>query len=199
VDYTITSGNSLIVYLDTTRGTGATNVSALNAWSRHLDFLDGFNADLMICQYEAYGSGHIPEVWRFVSNALVQNISGLVAQVASGNPDGGSAAMEVGIPWNAVYASGSSVPLGAVIRMVAVITGGDGTNACDAAPDNILRLASNGWSHLSLFYDFCIDCDSDTVPDNYASGFAIPEFSTILVVPMIVFIVLLVGARKRKH
>jgi len=198
LDYTIMTGYSAIVYIDAIPGVGADNVSAFGSspWSRHAEFMGGFKADIMICRYGV----EMPEVWRISDNWLVTEISTSCMPAASGTADGSGAAIEVGIPWNTVFGIGPGVvATGATIGMVATVSGGDCTNVYDAAPDSRLSQVWNGWTKLSYFYDFCVDCDLDGSPDDYSSGFAIPEFSTLVVVPVMLAVVVLVArARRRK-
>ena len=198
LDYTIMTGYSAIVYIDTIPGVGASNVSAFSstAWNRHLEFMDGFEADLMICRYGV----ETLEVWRITNNAVVTDISGVCCPAGSGAADGSGATIEVSIPWISVFGIGPGlVATGATIGMVATVSASDCTNVYDAAPDSELSQVWNGWTKLSYFYDFCVDCDLDGYPDDYSSGFTIPEFSTLLVVPMMLTIIVLVArARRRK-
>lgn len=199
VDYTITTGYAMIVYIDAIPGYGATNVSSISSpgwvWSRHLDFMDDFTADAMLCRYE----DEVPQVWRIASNAVAVDVTMMVAGIGSGFADGNGAVVEVAIPWYTLYGQdpGEVLP-GSTIRMVTVLTGGENTNAYDSSPDNVLDSRWNGWSHVLLYYDFCVDFDLDSYPDDYSSGFAIPEFSTLFVVPTMLAVVVLVSRAKRR-
>ncbi|MBU1158430.1 MAG: hypothetical protein KKE24_03740 [Candidatus Thermoplasmatota archaeon] len=196
LDYIINTGYAAIVYVDAIPNFGADNVSTLPSWPRHLAFMDGdFDADLMICRYEDSTVG----IWRILSNAAVIDIAISCMPTASGAADGSGATIEVGIPWNILTGQdpGRVLP-GNIIRMGAVITGGDNTNVWDCAPDSLLYTMWYDWAKMYNFYDFCIDCDLDGYPDDYSSGFAIPEFSILIVVPMMVAVMLVVRARRKK-
>ncbi len=203
VEYAIGEYGSAIVYIDAIPGQGASNVSALTdmwgwdpfACSRHLEFRDGFEADYMLLRYE---DGY-PVLLRLISNGLYEDATLGMAALATGTVDGGSAFIEAAIPWTTIFGMDpGEVPLGSTIRMVAVVTGGSDTNVFDSAPDSVLIPTWYDWTKLYYFYDFCIDCDLDGYPDDYSSGFAIPEFSILIVVPMMVAMVLVVRARRKK-
>ena len=198
LDYTIMTGYSAIIYIDAIPGVGADNVSALSdsSWSRHAEFMGGFKADVMIGCYEV----EMPEVWRLSDNWYVNEITSYCIPAVSGTADGSGAAIEVGIPWNTLFGLGPGiVATGVTISMVATVSASDNTNVYDAAPDSRLSQEWSGWTKLYYFYDFCVDCDLDGYPDDYSSGFTIPEFSTLVVVPMMFAVVVLVArARRRK-
>ncbi len=203
VEYTVTTSGSAIVYIDAIPGAGATNVSAFTQsygstgkdWQRHVDFLDGFAADLMLGRYEA----DLPELWRFNGNSEADEVSWYMAAIGTGVADGSVSTIEAAIPWTIIYGTDpGEVPPGSNIRIVATVSGGPYTNVYDTSPDSPLEIRTNGWSHLVYFYDFCIDCDLDGYPDDYSSGFAIPEFSILIVVPMMVAVMLVVRARRKK-
>ncbi|MCJ7606856.1 MAG: hypothetical protein MUO94_03295 [Thermoplasmata archaeon] len=200
IDYTIMTGYSVIVYIDAMPVLGATNVSAFydySSWSRHVDFADGFDADIIICRLGVA----TPVLLRATDNAVVTDISGVWAAMGPGVADGSGAAIEAAIPWTQICGlDPGEVPPGMTIRMVGVITGDANTNVFDSAPDSPLPFASvyNRWAHLVYYYDFCVDCDTDGIPDDYSSGFAIPEFSILIVVPMMVAVMLVVRSRRKK-
>ncbi len=205
VEYAVGEYGSAIVYIDAIPGQGADNVSALAAaptgsWdtmdcSRHLEFRDGFEADYMLLRYE----GETPILLRLISNGLYADATIQMAALATGTVDGGSAFIEAAIPWTTILGTNpGEVPPGTNIRMVAVVTGGSGSNVFDSAPDSVLIPTWNSWAKLYYFYDFCIDCDLDGYPDDYSSGFAIPEFSILIVVPMMVAVMLVVRSRRKK-
>jgi hypothetical protein len=182
----------VIVYIDAYRGaTGATNVSAMDSWSRHYDFQDGFSADYMLVGYNTMG-GSIFECRRLLSNDATTDITGSVAGLFDG------AVMEVAIPWNTMFGLGPGVvPSGATLRVIGTITVGDGSNAGDSAPDNTLYPSWNGWSHLAYYYDFVLDADLDGTPDDYSSGYEIPEFSLVIMVPLVAALFIVVARRRR--
>jgi hypothetical protein len=182
----------VIIYIDAYPGSGATNVSAIGAWNRHYDFQDGFAADYMLIGYNTV-SGSTFECRRLLGDDTSTDITGFVAGIFDG------AVMEVAIPWNTMFSLGPGVvPSGATLRVIGTITAGDGSNAGDVAPDNALHPSWNGWSHMAYYYDFVIDADLDGTPDDYSSGFEIPEFSLVLVVPLFAAIVIVAGARRRR-
>ncbi|MBE0518686.1 MAG: hypothetical protein IH630_05610 [Thermoplasmata archaeon] len=205
VEYTVATYGSAIIYIDAIPGAGATNVSAfvqspsgtdwMKDWVRHVEFLDGFAADLMLCRYEADS----PELWRFNGNGFATEVTGSMGAIGTGVADGSVSTIEAFIPWIIIYGTDpGEVPPGSNIRIVATVSGASCTNVYDTSPDSPLDTRTNGWSHLVYFYDFCIDCDLDGYPDDYSSGFAIPEFSILIVVPMMVAVMLVVRARRKK-
>ena len=200
LDYTVTAGNALILYIDSIPGSGASNVSAFSGdastWSRHLEFFDGFAADLMLCRYE----DDLPQLFRITSNVVATDITTDLIPACSGSADGSDSVIEAAIPWNSIYDLGPArVPEGATMRMVTVMTYSTDTNMFDCSPDSVIFPLYNDWGELYYFYDLCLDCDMDGYPDDYSSGFAIPEFSTLLVIPLTLAIVVLVSrARRRK-
>ncbi|MBN1677590.1 MAG: hypothetical protein JW880_03540 [Candidatus Thermoplasmatota archaeon] len=196
-DYTVGTGCSVVIYLDTYDGFGATNVSALDSWGRHVDFQPWFEADILIGRYEDQSAGSCT-VLRVIDNAATTDISGSIALVATGTL-GARMTVEVAIPWTVIY--GGPVHVGALIHVVAVTTGSDNSNAADSAPDNPLHPDWSGWSHLDSFYSACIDVDLDIVVDDYHSEpVPIPEMPGMFVpmVSMVVMtVVLWLGTRRR--
>ncbi len=182
----------VIIYIDAIPASGATNVSAIDTWARHYDFENGFAADYMLIGYNTM-MGSSFECWRLTGNSDITDITGYVAGIFDG------AVMEVAIPWNTLFGLGPGVvPAGATLSMIGTMTLGDGTNAGDVAPENTLDSQWNGWSHLSSYYDFVLDADLDGTPDDYSSGFEIPEFSLVLVVPLVAALFIVAGARRRR-
>lgn len=198
VDYTVTTGNSLLLYIDSIPGSGANNVSAFSgdagAWSRHIEFFDGFAADLMLCRYE----DDSPCLYRITSNSAAADITGELTPAYSGSADGGDITLEAAIPWTTICGlEPGRVSAGATMRTVAVMTYSVNTNFFECAPDSEVRPLYNDWGEIYYFYDLCVDCDMDGYPDDYSSGFAIPEFSTLLVVPLVLATVILVLRARR--
>lgn len=198
VDYTVTTGHSVIIYFDAIPG-GNSNVSAIvgdgEDWRRHVEFFEGFKADMMLCRYNVEAL----ELYRLDWTSSSYDVSSEMVPACSGVADGSGATIEAAIPWNSFYGMGPGlVSVGSTIRVVAVMTYSIDSNALDSAPSDPLGPNYGNWAKLHHFYDFCVDCDLDGYPDDYSSGFTIPEFSTLLVVPLLAVVVFIARARRRK-
>ena len=144
-------------------------------------------------------TGSIIQVFQMRGGRVIERLE-LAADSETGQTEAEADVIEAAIPWGSVYGLGPGrVSEGATMRMVTVMTYSTNTNMFDCSPDSVIFPLYNDWGELYYFYDLCLDCDMDGYPDDYSSGFAIPEFSTLLVIPLTLAIVVLVSrARRRK-
>ena len=174
----VTWGNNLVIFFDVFPDQGLTTMKNLNAWSRNFSFdADSLNPDLFAATWDGNTA---PQVWTHrggqVGGLQVNQQSAPAAFTAAAtfSQNQRGRAMELRIPWNTLFLGAEGygsrdtivtragvpdtlhrIPLGARLKIVAVITaGGDNTGGPDSAPDN-----STG--HTS-------DANASVCIDNYA-------------------------------
>jgi hypothetical protein len=167
-------GNGYVVFIDTdaheTSITGATDFTSADFYARRITFT-GMGADIVIGGWSFQTDFDVKDC---VDPASTQPIAGAASAY---NAD--SLSFEVAIPWSGIYTGGSTVPIGAAMKLVAVSVGGDGSGAYDAAPSSGHDSDSDGtpdesdpdvaWdatTDLDIFWEVLIDSDTDGIPDD---------------------------------
>lgn len=191
-------GNNLVLLLDTVPGRGLESMTSLNSWRRNFAFDTsgasaglGFQPDLFGATWDGNTA---PRLITQLSGTQVDDSQvgayfRAAATFVQGNPD---RAMEMALPWRAVFAgiagfgTRDSVmtvagvtdtfrlfPPGTRIKLVGVVTAGDdGTGGPDSAPDNLRGHTDQGGD--LVFLDNYAIIDLDRVDDTGA-GFGGPD------------------------
>jgi len=162
----ILGGNSIVLYLDCGDYLGSIKDASGLPWSqaRNHKFPDGFRPDFQFTFWDfAEGS-----FYRITSSTTLDDVTSQVSQAVKGGGSGETGSIEIKIPFSVIYdgITGSGIPGGAEIKLLVAVTGGDGTSAKDAVPD---QSSSFGGTFDEFTFDkyFVIPLDSDGggVPD----------------------------------
>ena len=157
------NNNAMIVLIDAGTGSGASDINNLDWYPRNFNFPDTVFASLIIANWNGSALG----VHRITNNTTTEDITTL-CETANEPKTNFFYEGEVRIPWDAIYQQGQGkVPVGAKIRVVAVIAGGDHWNGPDAAPDNPGMDGNGNPTTLTNFYIMNIDADADSIPDAF--------------------------------
>jgi len=191
-------GNNLVLLLDTVPGRGLESMTALNSWRRNFSFDTsgaaqgaGFQPDLFGATWDGNTAPRLITQLSGtqVDDSQVGSYFRAAATFLQGNPD---RAMELALPWRAVFAGIAGFgtrdtvmtvagvtdtfrlfPPGTRIKLVGLVTaGGDGTGGPDSAPDN-LRGHSDQGGEL-VYIDNYAEIELDRVDDTGA-GFGGPD------------------------
>ncbi|MBN1503599.1 MAG: hypothetical protein JW952_00880 [Candidatus Eisenbacteria bacterium] len=154
------SNNAMMILIDAGTGVGDSDINNLDWYPRNFRFAEGA-AEVIIAGWNA----GTPGVRRITGDGTTQDLSSS-CRIANVGAPGARTVAETAIPWDAVYGLGpGSVKPGAVLRVVALVAGGDNWGGGDSAPDNASVDGGGGPCTLTDFFlGFC-DLDSDGVPD----------------------------------
>ena len=154
------NNNAMMVLIDAGTGVGDSDINNLDWYPRNFRFAEG-KAEVIIAGW----NGGMPGVRRITGDGTTRDISAS-CRIANTASPGVKGAAEMAIPWNAIYELGAGyVKPGVVLRMVALVAGGDNWGGADSAPDNASVDGGGGPCTLTDFFlGFC-DLNSDGVPD----------------------------------
>lgn len=158
--------NAMIVLLDSGSGTGASNINTLDWYARNFNFPDSIKADYIVANWNGSPLG----VRRITSNTTTVDVTTecLTANAAKGDF---YQEAEIAIPWNTIYGLGPGlVKPGTLVRVVALIAGGDHWNGPDSAPDNPGMNGAGTATTLYNFFRLPVDRGADGYPDGYAGA-----------------------------
>lgn len=163
------SGNSWLLYLDVDpgAGTGADDLSAIDAWERGAVFTyPGAGIDFQYGCYQHQGPYDSDGFWRIESPIASTDISDQIQSAFdSYHTHGATSGSELAIPWDTLYGLGAgNIPVGAQLGLVAAICWDpepDGALGGDSAPSNVaapLPTIDNVWT-------IALDTDGNGIPD----------------------------------
>lgn len=190
--------NNMVLLLDTVPGRGLESMTALNSWRRNFSFDTtgaaqglGFQPDLFGATWDGNAA---PRLITQVSGNQVddQQVGAYFRAAATflqGNTD---RAMELVLPWRAVFAAAAGLgtrdtvmtvdgvtdtfrlfPPGTRIKLVGVVTAGaDGTGGPDSAPDNLRGHTDNSGDLVFIDNYAVIDLDRN---DDTGAGLGGPD------------------------
>ncbi|MFO7653497.1 MAG: glucodextranase DOMON-like domain-containing protein [Candidatus Krumholzibacteriia bacterium] len=170
----------LRVILDLDRGAGPADLSLLDMWPVPAFLPDGHGADLLIGRDDPEDFPGAPPTVRRVDDAsgATTDITG-ACTVAQAYDTGAALATarfpfwmnaELAIPWSEIYPGGGSPPARAVLKAVAMVTRGGGSDVTDVAPNN--DLAGDPPYHLALLHASILDADGDATIDRSDAAIA---------------------------
>jgi len=176
------SGNSWLLYLDVDpgAGTGAADLSAIDAWERGALFTyPDAGVDFQYGCYQHQGVYDGDGFWRITSPTTTEDISGEIQSAFdSYHLNGETSGSELAIPWDTLYGLGAgNIPVGAQISLVASICWDpepDGQLGGDSAPSNLaaaLPVIDNVWT-------IDLDADNNGIPDGIGVS-AAPEVAAL--------------------
>jgi hypothetical protein len=169
-----TLGNGYVIFIDKDAHeasvTGATDFTGADFYPRHITFTE-MGADIVVGGWNFETQFDVRDC---VDPASTEPITGAVSGYNAGD-----LTFEVAIPWSGIYGGGSTVPVGAAMKIVTVSIGGDGSGAYDAAPNSGYDSDSDGipdesdpdtawdaYTDLDVFKEVVIDSDMDGIPDD---------------------------------
>lgn len=177
-------GNCFVLYIDVGTGLGFGDYSDVSKlkdtwgsdwwWARNHKFPQNFLPDYQLHLYEMQlklNEGH--GLFRYTTSS--QTVSVLLSSSAyTGGGTGKSGNFEAAIPWSTLYPDhGGGVPKNAVIKLVAVMSGGNDTgqkllgSAHDSAPDQTANFTAEWYGQFTFdtWLTIPIDQNKDGVPD----------------------------------
>lgn len=191
-------GNNMVLLLDTVPGRGLENMTSLNSWRRNFSFDTtgasaglGFQPDLFGATWDGNTAPRL--ITQLTGTQVDDSQVGAYFLAAATFLEGNAErAMELALPWRAVFAGIAGLgtrdsvmtvagvtdtfrlfPPGTRIKLVGVVTaGGDGTGGPDSAPDNLRGHTDN--SGDLVFIDNYAIIDLDRIDDTGA-GFGGPD------------------------
>ncbi|TFG89215.1 MAG: hypothetical protein E4H17_01045 [Gemmatimonadales bacterium] len=185
-----TWGNNLVIWVDVLPGRGMTTMSGLNSWSRNFTFDvsdaandNDFSPDLFGATWDGNPTPHLV-IYQSGTQVVDNQVGGGLFRAASTfYQDWDGRAMELAIPWSAVFANDPEtrdtvVTVGGTtdtlrwfppgqrrLKICAAITaGGDNTGGPDSAPDNTRGHTNEGsdFVYLDNFAEIDLDRNDDT-------------------------------------
>ncbi|GEM_PF-1404673 len=170
------ANNSVILYIDTGRGVGASSVSTLPAWKRKLSFV-GMAPDFFLAGMD---NNTQPQFWYIQGTSSDVEKTGEIEAKASfyGTVRGG---MEARIPWKVLYGLGDyGVKTNTELKLSCLITGGDNTSSPDAAPDTTESLSADVSETVEIdnYLKIKLDSNGDGIPD---LGVSVKDATTVAV------------------
>jgi len=157
-DYVV-SNNAFILFLDLGLGSGDRDVNNLDWYPRDFQF-SGAEAEFILALWDAniFTGG----VRKITGDGTTEEVSVLISNSASHDNKG---SIEAGISWENIFGMGKGrVKQGSILKLVAVIAGGDHSGGSDSAPDNE-GVRGGGSTRLRTFFQISIDSDNDGWPD----------------------------------
>lgn len=190
--------NNMILLLDSVPGRGLESMTALNSWRRNFSFDTtgaamglGFQPDVFGATWDGNSA---PKLITHLSGTQVddQAVGGYFRAAASFLQGNTGRAMELVLPWRAVFAGIAGFgtrdtvmtvagvtdtfrlfPPGAKLKLVGVVTAGDdGTGGPDSAPDNLRGHTDNSGDLVFIDNYAIIDLDQQ---DDTGAGFGGPD------------------------
>jgi hypothetical protein len=163
------SNNSWLLYVDVDpgEGTGAADLTNIDAWERGASFsYPDAGIDFQYGCYQHQSAYDGDGFWQILSPTVTADLSGEIESAFdSFHANGSFSGSELAIPWDTLYGMGEGqVPVGATINLVASICWDpepDGELGGDSAPSNLaasLPVIDNMWT-------IELDTDGNGIPD----------------------------------
>lgn len=161
--------NALLLLLDPGRNRGVNDINNLDWYPRNFQFY-GMNADIICALWNAdIYTGGVREI---LAKDRTQPLRGV--EIVNNGISGDSSSLMLKIPFSAIYGT-NSVPKGATLKLVALISGSDHSIGGDAIPD----YESVGISSaVRRYLQISIDSNRDSIPDDSVSVSEVTEVIT---------------------
>lgn len=157
------SGNNIICYIDTEPNKGISDVSTLPAWRRKFTF-ENISPDFFLATWD---NNESPQFWKIIDENNDEDKTSFITAHATFHSTI-QAGMEAKIPWNVLYGLGDyKVATNAILKIVAVVAGGEECGGPDSAPDSSESMPVNcdETPVIDNFLIIPVDSNSDGFPD----------------------------------